>query len=234
MGHAGAIVSGNVGTAKGKIAALEAAGVIVAQNPTEAAARMVEVVRDLLVSDAGRTHRTSSDSRPRARRASSPPRPLGRSRRSTSSPRRTSRRSPCSRRRARCCRTSTRTAIPGDRHYDGCEYVDDDRAARHRPAEGALRRRARERPAVLGLVGERRRCCTPWRRPATRSSASTSTRAATRRSTRRSTLRRALLSRRLLRRCRARPAHRHGRGDDDRQGAPPEGHLRRLARATRG
>ncbi len=37
MGHAGAIVSGNVGTAKGKIA----------QNPTEAAARMVEVVRSL-------------------------------------------------------------------------------------------------------------------------------------------------------------------------------------------
>ena len=47
MGHAGAIVSGNVGTAKGKIAALESAGVIVAQNPTEAAARMVEVVRNL-------------------------------------------------------------------------------------------------------------------------------------------------------------------------------------------
>ena len=47
MGHAGAIVSGSVGTAKGKIAALEAAEVIVAQNPTEAAARMVEVVRNL-------------------------------------------------------------------------------------------------------------------------------------------------------------------------------------------
>jgi succinyl-CoA synthetase alpha subunit len=47
MGHAGAIVSGSVGTAKGKIAALESAGVIVAQNPTEAAARMVEVVRNL-------------------------------------------------------------------------------------------------------------------------------------------------------------------------------------------
>ena len=47
MGHAGAITSGNVGTAKGKMAALSAAGAIVVNNPTEAAARMVEVVRDL-------------------------------------------------------------------------------------------------------------------------------------------------------------------------------------------
>ena len=47
MGHAGAIVSGKVGTAKGKMTALEAAGAIVAMNPTEAAERMVGVVRDL-------------------------------------------------------------------------------------------------------------------------------------------------------------------------------------------
>jgi succinyl-CoA synthetase alpha subunit len=47
MGHAGAIVSGTKGTARAKIEALEAAGVSVARNPTEAGELMVEVVRDL-------------------------------------------------------------------------------------------------------------------------------------------------------------------------------------------
>ncbi len=47
MGHAGAIVSGSKGTAKAKIEALQAAGVTVARNPTEAGELMVEVVRDL-------------------------------------------------------------------------------------------------------------------------------------------------------------------------------------------
>jgi succinyl-CoA synthetase alpha subunit len=47
MGHAGAIVSGGKGTAQGKMDALAAAGVIVAQNPTEAGQRMAEVVAGL-------------------------------------------------------------------------------------------------------------------------------------------------------------------------------------------
>ena len=47
MGHAGAIISGSQGTAAAKIAALEAAGVRVAKNPTEAGEIMVEVVRGL-------------------------------------------------------------------------------------------------------------------------------------------------------------------------------------------
>ena len=47
MGHAGAIVSGSQGTAKAKMEALSAAGVIVAKNPTEAGEKMVEVVRGL-------------------------------------------------------------------------------------------------------------------------------------------------------------------------------------------
>lgn len=45
MGHAGAIVSGSRGTAKVKMEALEAAGVTVASNPTEAGELMVAIVR---------------------------------------------------------------------------------------------------------------------------------------------------------------------------------------------
>ena len=45
MGHAGAIISGSKGTARAKMDALSAAGVIVAPNPTAAGERMVEIVR---------------------------------------------------------------------------------------------------------------------------------------------------------------------------------------------
>jgi succinyl-CoA synthetase alpha subunit len=47
MGHAGAIVSGNKGTAKGKMDALAAAGVKVGLNPTEAGDLMAEIVKNL-------------------------------------------------------------------------------------------------------------------------------------------------------------------------------------------
>jgi succinyl-CoA synthetase alpha subunit len=47
MGHAGAIVSGGKGTAAAKMEALEAAGVRVGRNPTEAGELMVDIVRDL-------------------------------------------------------------------------------------------------------------------------------------------------------------------------------------------
>ena len=47
MGHAGAIISGSPGTAQAKMDALSAAGVQVAQNPTECGEKMVEIVRGL-------------------------------------------------------------------------------------------------------------------------------------------------------------------------------------------
>ena len=47
MGHAGAIISGSQGTAQAKMEALEAAGVAVALNPTEAGEKMVAIVRSL-------------------------------------------------------------------------------------------------------------------------------------------------------------------------------------------
>jgi succinyl-CoA synthetase alpha subunit len=45
MGHAGAIISGGQGTAADKIAALEAAGVVIAPTPTDMAAAVQEAMR---------------------------------------------------------------------------------------------------------------------------------------------------------------------------------------------
>jgi succinyl-CoA synthetase alpha subunit len=47
MGHAGAIISGSQGTAQAKMEALAGVGATVAQNPTQAAELMVEVVKNL-------------------------------------------------------------------------------------------------------------------------------------------------------------------------------------------
>jgi succinyl-CoA synthetase alpha subunit len=47
MGHAGAIISGSTGTAQAKMEALSAAGVTVAQNPTEAGELMAAIVAGL-------------------------------------------------------------------------------------------------------------------------------------------------------------------------------------------
>jgi len=47
MGHAGAIISGSKGTAQAKMQALAEAGATVAENPTEQAELMVEIVKQL-------------------------------------------------------------------------------------------------------------------------------------------------------------------------------------------
>ena len=46
MGHAGAIVSGGSGTAAGKVAALQEAGVTVVDNPAKIGEAMLKVMKE--------------------------------------------------------------------------------------------------------------------------------------------------------------------------------------------
>ena len=46
---------------------------------------------------------------------------------------------------------------PGKRYYGGCEHVDVAETAGDRPRQGAVRRRARQRPAALRRAGQHRR-----------------------------------------------------------------------------
>jgi succinyl-CoA synthetase alpha subunit len=53
MGHAGAIISGGHGTAKEKMAALRAAGITVADRPSDIAATLLRVLEEKKVDARG-------------------------------------------------------------------------------------------------------------------------------------------------------------------------------------
>ena len=46
---------------------------------------------------------------------------------------------------------------PGKRYYEGQQFIDQIETLAHRARQGAVRRRPRQRPAVLGLAGQPRR-----------------------------------------------------------------------------
>ena len=121
---------------------------------------------------------------------------------------------------------------PGKRYYGGNEVIDDDRGARHRAGQGAVRRRARQRPAALRRQRQHVRVPGAARagrhgaRPEPRPRRPPHPRLAGQRQ------RPALPLRRLRRRA-GRRAHRHRRGPRPRPRAPPEDDRRRHHDATR-